>query len=398
MARVLFTTLGLNLSGQSVHVANLGKGLERLGWNLAIATGDLAEGQPLGREFFLDRGFEVDEIPFSGWGLGLPYVRDQYRSARALRKLIASYRPDVIHIHSATLAPVVRAARPGHRTPAVVTTLNNERIEGSKQFFARAASRVTRHPLGERVIAISNAMRELAIRTLRISPALIRNIDCSVDDEHFRLPTHRERAAARSFLGLSPQDFVVCCVGRLEPNKNQESLIRAAALLQASGISVRVVFAGQSIGDYGCHLARIAAEHDLAEATSFPGFVDARTVYWASDANVLPSKQEGFGLVVIEGILCGTLAIRSNSAGAGDQIEDKRTGLENKRTGLLIDANSTDSIAAALHLAMTKPVEVSRMRRAAHQRVARRFTLDRMARQVARIYAEAIACAHAARV
>jgi glycosyltransferase involved in cell wall biosynthesis len=41
---------------------------------------------------------------------------------------------------------------------------------------------------------------------------------------------------------------------------------------------------------------------------------------------------------------------------------------------------------------------VSRMRRAAHQRVARRFTLDRMARQVARIYAEAIACAHAARV
>jgi glycosyltransferase involved in cell wall biosynthesis len=388
VARVLFTTLGLNLSGQSVHLANLGKGLERLGWDLAIATGDLAEGQPLGREFFLDRGFEVHEIPFSGWDLGLPYVRDQYRAARALRELIESHRPDVVHIHSATLAPVVRAATPGHRTPAVVTTLNNERIEGSKQFLARAASRLLRHPLGQRVIAISNSMRELAIRTLRISPALIRSIDFSVDDEHFRLPTQEESAAARSFLGLSPREFVVCCVGRLEPRKNQEMLIRAAALLRASGTPVRLVLAGQRIDDYGFHLARVAAEHDVAEAIVFPGFVDARTVYWASDANVLASRQEGFGLVVVEGILCGALAIRSNSAGAGDQIEDKRTGL-------LIDATSPSSIADALHLAVTKPVEARHMRRAAHERVARRFTLDRMAKQVAVIYAEAIACAHA---
>jgi glycosyltransferase involved in cell wall biosynthesis len=389
VARVLFTTLGLNLSGQSVHLANLGKGLERLGWDLAIASGDLAEGEPLGREFFVERGFDVFEIPFSGWDPGLTYLRDQYRSARALRKLVNGYAPDVVHTHSATLAPVVRTAIPSYRTPGVVTTLNNERIEGSKQFLARAASRLLQHPLGERVIAISNSMRELAIRTLRISPALIRNIDCSVDEEHFRLPTDKERAAARSDLGLSPRDFVVCCVGRLEPRKNQEILIRAAALLQASGIPVRVVLAGQPIGDYAFQLTRVAAEHDVAEAISFPGFVDARTVYWASDANVLASRLEGFGLVVIEGILCGALAIRSNSAGAGDQIEDKRTGL-------LIDANSPSSIADALHLAMTKPVEARNMRRAAHERVAGRFTLDRMAGQVAGIYAEAIECAHGA--
>jgi glycosyltransferase involved in cell wall biosynthesis len=56
------------------------------------------------------------------------------------------------------------------------------------------------------------------------------------------------------------------------------------------------------------------------------GYRESRDVLWASDLLVLPSRKEGFGLTVIEAMLCGIVPVRTPSGGAGDQIEDGKNG------------------------------------------------------------------------
>jgi glycosyltransferase involved in cell wall biosynthesis len=344
----------------------------------------------LGSEFFEERGFNVFEVDFSGWGPSFRYLRHQYKAVGALRSLISEYDPIVIHIHSATLAPVVKlAARAGARPTGIVTTFPNEEISEGKQLLGRNAARLLHYPFGHRVIAISEAMAELIATKLRISRGMIRTVACSADEDHFRPPRDEERTAARQSLGLSEEDFVACCVGRLVEAKNQEVLVRAAALLRASDVPVRIVLAGErggGVSEYQRYLANAADELGVRDAIEFPGDVDSRSVYWASDVNVLPSVKEGFGLVIVEGMLCGTLAVRSPAAGAGDQIEDQRTGF-------LIDPYSPESVASALAFVHSHRGAARRVCNEGRRLALERYTLDRMAEQVVGIYDEAVECA-----
>ena len=69
---------------------------------------------------------------------------------------------------------------------------------------------------------------------------------------------------------------------------------------------------------------RRAAERGVAEGMILLGHSDAREVLWASDCGVLPSRKEGFGLVVVEGMACGVVQVRTPSAGARDTTIDER--------------------------------------------------------------------------
>lgn len=377
--RVLFVTLALNLSGQSVHIANLAKGLQRIGWETVVVAGDLASGEPLGAEFFRARGVQPIEAPFRGWSPGPRYVLDQTRAAVALRRTVTMVDPSVIHVHSATLVPLAlyaARARGAHRV--IVTTLNNESIEKRKLQVARLATRLLPRALGDRVVAISQEMEVIAVRDIGISQGRVRRIDYAHDDEYFRPPTSGERSEARKRLGLSPSDSVVCCVGRLEPRKNQAVVVRAIAALNRPEKPWRLLLAGSNISGYQKLLEDLATTLGVGTLVQFLGFTDPREVYWASDVNVLPSLEEGFGLAVTEGMSCGIPTIRSAStAGATDQVE-------HGRTGFLVNPRRVEDVTEMIRQALGR----ADMSEAAVKYVRSRFTIDRMAEQVSRIYCE----------
>lgn len=85
------------------------------------------------------------------------------------------------------------------------------------------------------------------------------------------------------------------------------------------------------------------------------GYQDSQKVYWASDVLVLPSRKEGFPLVIVEAMLSGVVPIRTPAAGAYDQIEDGKTGfiigfddykmLANRLDQLLSDDKFREKIA-----------------------------------------------------
>lgn len=386
MPGVLFLTLGLDLGGQSVHIANLGMGLIERGWTCAIATPSAESGAPLGREYFEERGIAVDEVPFSSPRAA--GTRDQLRGVGALREVMDRTRPDIVHVHSVSLAPIARlAGRRLRPRPGLVSTFNNEHVSARRRRMARLSAilRVPPHPFGHRVIAISEALQATLV-DLGIPAEVVRKIDYAVDDRRFRLPSPEERSSARARFGIPDPATVVGCVARVEPRKNQRVLIGALAELVREGHDLRLLVAGPDVDGHTEELRQQAGALGVAERVSFPGFVEPRDAYWASDINALVSTSEGFGLVVIEGMLCGVLALRSGSAGASDQIVAGETGC-------LVDDLSPHGVADAIRWTLAHPQEVVRINAAASEFARSRYGLARMADQVEVIYEEAMAVA-----
>jgi D-inositol-3-phosphate glycosyltransferase len=179
-------------------------------------------------------------------------------------------------------------------------------------------------------------------------PARIDVVHPGVDLDTF---TPGDQLAARRVLGLSPDDLIVTFVGRIQPLKAPDVLLRAAAKLPATigeaRKRIRVVVAG---GPSGTGLAepdtlvRLAQELGISDRVTFlppqsrEQLVD---VYRAADIVAVPSYSESFGLVAVEAQACGTPVVAAAVGGLPVAVRD---GV----TGTLVESHDVDDWAKAI--------------------------------------------------
>jgi D-inositol-3-phosphate glycosyltransferase len=133
-------------------------------------------------------------------------------------------------------------------------------------------------------------------------------VPCGVDRELFR-PLDSRTAKEQSGLG-GDRERIILAVGRVEPVKGFELLIRAAAYLPIEDNCKVVIVGGDAASsDQIVALKETAAHIGLQEKLLFTGLVDHDQLplyYNAAAVTAIPSHYESFGLVALESLACGT--------------------------------------------------------------------------------------------
>jgi D-inositol-3-phosphate glycosyltransferase len=170
--------------------------------------------------------------------------------------------------------------------------------------------------------------------------------------------TPGDRAQSRASLGLSDDAIVLLFVGRIQPLKAPDVLVRAAAELVARNPSLRsrlvVVVCGGPSGsglDQPTALIDLARSLGIADRVRFEPPTDrAGLAHWyrAADVAVVPSHSESFGLVAVEAQACGTPVVASAVGGL-------RTAVADQVSGLLIEGHNPLDFAAAISRIISQP-------------------------------------------
>ncbi len=369
MTKVLFiTTSPIDVSGVTRTSLDLARQFAARGWRVRSVFPPAPGGRAL-VERARGTGVTTEQHPA---------VRDiidphTLRDMRALRRLVATGKPDVVNIHYGqnyiSLKDVIaaRLARP----PRLVVTVHHpvpwSAMGGRKRAMTRLAAL-----LAHAVTVNSRAMRDILLEA-GVPARKIHMLPPGV-----QVPTDLpDRDEARARLGLPGDTFVVGCVARLAPHKGVGDLVEAAARVPDPEGALRVVVAGD--GPERAALARLAARRLGDRALLLGRVPDIGDVYAASDVLALPSHMEGFGLVYIEAAFHGVPSIGARAGGVPDVVLDGETGL-------LVPPGDPDALAAALARLRDDPELRRRLGEAARARAQAEFTEERMADRYASLF------------
>jgi D-inositol-3-phosphate glycosyltransferase len=257
-----------------------------------------------------------------------------------------------------------------------------ERIAAEKKILARA----------DRVIVATLAEQTQLRFLYKADDRKLEIIPPGVDTSHF-YPISADEA--KQYLGLKPRDRMVLFVGRIEPLKGVDTLIRAMACVKfknraglAGPVHLAIIGGEPDVNPAlmtaeMARLQRLSDDLCMGQTVVFLGKRGQDTLpyyYCAAEVLVMPSHYESFGMVALEAMACGTPVIASEVGGLGFLVQDGETGytIPNGDPDILCDKLSVLLGNAALRAQMGE--------RAAE--VALTYRWENIARQIADVYDE----------
>lgn len=325
----------------------------------------------------------------------------------------ASYEPghyDVLHTHYWLSGQAGWAAKQRWGVPLVHSMHTMAKVKN-----AALATGDTQEPaervLGEEQVVesadrlVANTAKEARelIGLYGADPARVDTVSPGVDLALFQpespliarstgLLPHRTGPARRR-LGLPRDAYVLLFVGRIQPLKAPDVLLRAAARMLAADPALRAKLVVAVVGgpsgsglDRPEGLQRLAAELGIADVVRFePPAPQRRLADWyrAADVTVVPSHNESFGLVAVESQACGTPVVAAAVGGLCTAVRDGESGV-------LIKGHDPADYAAVLRRLHAEPGTHHRLARGAVRHAAD-FGWDATVDRLIQVYQGALA-------
>jgi glycosyltransferase involved in cell wall biosynthesis len=195
----------------------------------------------------------------------------------------------------------------------------------------------------------------------------------------------RDGTRVRREFGFTPETPVLVCAARLFRGKGQDLVIRALPVVAREFPDVRLLIVGRDDRQamrtsFTEELKALAAELGVAQHVIFTGLrSDMPDVMAAADVFALPSDEEPFGLVFAEAMAMKKPVVAFDNGGTPEVVEDGRTGL-------LSAPGNIAAISANILTLLRDPALRARMGEAGRGVVEARFTAERMAADVGRVY------------
>lgn len=381
--------------GQNVYVRHVGEALAQMGWDVEMFTRKTSPDQPTiidhgpscrtvrltaGPQDFVPRDEIFEYLPDfvqefikhqQRLGIRYPLVHTNYWLSSWVGMEYKRRQPGVIQVHTYHSLGAVK-----YQTVNEIPSIASKRLEIEKRCLETA----------ERIVATSPQEQE-HMRSLVSTQGLIDIIPCGTDIARFGSIQKQE---ARQRLGLDPDIKIVFYVGRFDPRKGIETLVRAVGQSNvAQSGRVHLIIGGgsrpgRSDGQERERIEGIVADLGLSPMTTFPGRIDDADLpayYAAADVCVVPSHYEPFGLVAIEAMASGTPVVASDVGGLQFTVESEKTGL-------LAPPRDHTAFAAAIDRILANPGWRDDLGHAARRRVETYFSWRGVAHQLITLYDE----------
>lgn len=280
------------------------------------------------------------------------------RNTRALTKLIASERVDIVHAQSAGAAWSALAAT--HKQPVYLVTSFPDRLPGHSYVGNMLRSSLAR---GDRVIAPSAYVSRAMIERYKLKPDRITVIPRAVDTASFGpAAVSADRIAAlRRVWGVLPDMRVALVPGRVAPWNGQMSMIDAARLIVGGGDrNIVFVFAGEDLSHprYARSVRRQARLHGIDTLCRFVGHcADIPAALAAADVVVVPSLEPPLsGRAAAEAQAMGRPLVATTVGVLPENLLCPPRMRDELRTGWLVRPGNVGELARAVGAALALDV------------------------------------------
>lgn len=255
----------------------------------------------------------------------------------------------------------------------VPVRIGAERIAGWDGPLRRLLNRLTAR-LTTGVVAVSEAVRDEAARTLGVAPEWITVIPNGVNTEEF---------TPASCPIVAP---VIGCTGRLHWKNDQRTLLEAFAAVRQAVPEARLLLVGD--GEERGALERMVARHNWGEAVTFAGeHPDVGPWLHRTAVYVQPSVSEGMANSILEAMACGLPVVATRVGGTPEVVED---GV----SGLLVPPKDPAALATALVTLLADSALRVAMGSAGRKRVVRQFNEADMIRRTTTFLDSVVNAAH----
>ncbi len=231
------------------------------------------------------------------------------------------------------------------------------------------------------IVTISNYSVEKIQRHYGIESQKIRIVPNGVDVEKFKLTENLGELRHQFGLGNGP---IVLFVGSLIPRKGLPYLVEAAKKIVKEQNNITFLIVGE--GPLKQQITASLEDANLTGNFKFLGTLkeDAlNAVYNCTDVFVLPSIQEGQGIVLLEAQASGKPVVAFDIGGVNEAVR-------NNETGLLVKRGNTDELVAALLRFLSDETLREKMGANGRKFVRENFTWDICAQKMLKVYREAL--------
>lgn len=368
--RVLHVNTHMNIGGIGQYIVSLAKALKRRKVEFFVASsgGELeAELVRLDiRHILLDMNTKFEFAP------------KVFRSGRQLARIIKDKKIDLVHAHTRVSQVVSYLACRSAGIPYIATCHGYFNAKLSRRLF---------DTWGEKVVAISKAVRAHLEKDFNVNPRRIEVIYNGIDLNRFsNIYSADQIARAKRSLGIQRQN-VIGTMGRLSSVKGQKFLIEAMKEIVSKSKDTLCLIIGS--GREEAALKDLARSLGLENRVVFTGaaYMDIPLYLACMDIFVLPSIEEGLGLALLEAMSLGRPCVASATGGIRDIINDQVNGI-------LTPAGDSSAIANAVLRILNDKHFAKSMSESAKDFVRTRFSIEAMADSMIDLYERVIRAKH----
>ena len=306
--------------------------------------------------------------------LNLNNISSFYSAFKSYRKILSSFKPDVVHAHMVHANIFARLSRIFVKVPRLICTAHSNNEGGKGRMFVY---RLTHH-LSDLTTNVSKS----ASRSFEALGAVPKNgittVYNGIDLNKFRYnPAAREGLFKE--LDLDTDDILILAVGRFHTAKDYPNLLHAfAKIKQKQAGNAKLIIAGD--GEERPNIEELISSLNLKHDVHLLGRRnDIPDLMSAADLFVLSSSFEGFGLVIAEAMASNIFVVATDCGGSKEILGE---------TGILVPIENSEALAKGLEQAMSRTEdEIRENGRLARKRVEELFSLEASVDKWLKLYA-----------